>query len=163
VETPEFKALNVGFALDEGIANPHDEFTVFYGERGVWWLTLKAAGPTGHASRFVPGTATSKLMRSVQHFLDYRDLQEQKLLGSHADHGAECAHAVSAKLALGDVVTINLTVLKAGVTVDGGKSYSMNVIPMEAEAGFGQLKRTHASARDKGRGTRTCAFCSFFF
>jgi aminoacylase len=35
VDSREFKALNVGFALDEGIANPNDEFTVFYGERGV--------------------------------------------------------------------------------------------------------------------------------
>lgn len=28
VQTAEFRALNVGFALDEGIANPNDEFTV---------------------------------------------------------------------------------------------------------------------------------------
>ena len=28
--------LNVGFALDEGLANPGDEFTVFYGERMPW-------------------------------------------------------------------------------------------------------------------------------
>jgi hypothetical protein len=33
VDSEEFKALNVGFALDEGIANPNDEFTVFYGQR----------------------------------------------------------------------------------------------------------------------------------
>ena len=30
VQTDEFKALNIGFALDEGIANPNDEYTVFY-------------------------------------------------------------------------------------------------------------------------------------
>uniref|UniRef100_A0A670YS77 Aminoacylase 1 n=1 Tax=Pseudonaja textilis TaxID=8673 RepID=A0A670YS77_PSETE len=36
VKTPEFAALNVGFALDEGLANPTDTFTVFYGEKCPW-------------------------------------------------------------------------------------------------------------------------------
>lgn len=36
VATPEFAALNVGFALDEGIASPTDVFSVFYAERAVW-------------------------------------------------------------------------------------------------------------------------------
>lgn len=36
VNTTEFEALNVGFALDEGIASPTEEFPVFYGERSIW-------------------------------------------------------------------------------------------------------------------------------
>lgn len=36
----------------------------------------------------------------------------------------------------GDVTTLNLTVLKAGVSVDGGDTYAFNVIPNQAEAGF---------------------------
>jgi len=36
VEDDLFKSLNVGFALDEGLANPSDAFTVFYGERVPW-------------------------------------------------------------------------------------------------------------------------------
>ena len=44
------------------------------------------------------------------------------------------SHAIAKKL--GDVTTINLTVLKAGVSADGGKTYCLNVIPNEAEAGF---------------------------
>lgn len=99
-------------------------------------MTVKATGPTGHASRFIPNPATMKLLRSVQHFLDYRDLQEKKLLNGHSHHTGECGHAMSHKLELGDVITLNLTVLKAGVSVDGGSTYSMNVVPMEAEAGF---------------------------
>lgn len=35
----EWKELNVGFALDEGLANPIDEFTVFFGERMPWCNT----------------------------------------------------------------------------------------------------------------------------
>eukprot|EP00164_Ancoracysta_twista_P003403 GFYU01004543.1.p1 GENE.GFYU01004543.1~~GFYU01004543.1.p1 ORF type:complete len:244 (-),score=96.60 GFYU01004543.1:101-784(-) len=37
---------------------------------------------------------------------------------------------------LGDVVTLNLTALRSGVTTDGGKTYALNVIPTDAMAGF---------------------------
>lgn len=33
ISTAGFKKLNVGFALDEGYANPSEEFHLFYGER----------------------------------------------------------------------------------------------------------------------------------
>lgn len=36
VVTDEFKALNIGFALDEGMASPTDEFIIFSGERSIW-------------------------------------------------------------------------------------------------------------------------------
>lgn len=36
VHTNDFKALNVGFCLDEGMASPTDVFPIFYGERYVW-------------------------------------------------------------------------------------------------------------------------------
>lgn len=41
VDTKDFKALNVGFALDEGIASPTDVFSVYYAERSIWSM-LKA-------------------------------------------------------------------------------------------------------------------------
>ena len=34
--TKVFKDLNIGFALDEGLANPTSAFTLFYGERMPW-------------------------------------------------------------------------------------------------------------------------------
>lgn len=36
VLTDEFKALNLGFALDEGMASPTEEFIIFNGERSIW-------------------------------------------------------------------------------------------------------------------------------
>jgi aminoacylase len=36
VKTEAFKNLNIGFALDEGLANPTDAFTIYYGERAPW-------------------------------------------------------------------------------------------------------------------------------
>lgn len=41
VHTAEFKALKVGFALDEGIASPEEEFILFYGERSIWRKNIK--------------------------------------------------------------------------------------------------------------------------
>lgn len=36
VHTQDFKALNIGFALDEGLASPDEEFVVYHGERSIW-------------------------------------------------------------------------------------------------------------------------------
>lgn len=36
VESDDFKSLNVGFELDEGVANETEEYAVFYAERTTW-------------------------------------------------------------------------------------------------------------------------------
>lgn len=36
IRTEDFKQLNVGFALDEGMPTQSDEFFVFYAERTSW-------------------------------------------------------------------------------------------------------------------------------
>lgn len=36
VSTPDFRDLNIGFALDEGMASPFEQFSLFYGERSIW-------------------------------------------------------------------------------------------------------------------------------
>uniref|UniRef100_A0A8C5YL31 N-acyl-aliphatic-L-amino acid amidohydrolase n=1 Tax=Marmota marmota marmota TaxID=9994 RepID=A0A8C5YL31_MARMA len=61
VQRPEFQALRVGFALDEGLANPTDAFTVFYSERSLWWVRFTSSGRPGHGSRFIEDTAAEKL------------------------------------------------------------------------------------------------------
>ena len=63
LKTAVFAELEVGFALDEGLANPKpNTYTVFWGERAPHWIIVTAQGPTGHGSRFIPGTAVSKLV-----------------------------------------------------------------------------------------------------
>eukprot|EP00941_MAST-03F_sp_MAST-3F-sp1_P002368 g2368.t1 len=139
--SPEFAALPpIGLALDEGLANdsPTGEYTVFYGERSPWWILVKAKGPTGHGSRFIEDPATHKLIRVAQKAIAYRNEQEERLgyndSNTHTKCKGGCKHAQAKKL--GDVTTINLTMLKAGVTGDGGKTWNLNVLPIEAEAGF---------------------------
>ena len=39
IASEDWKKLNVGFALDEGLANPTEEYTVFYGERFTWCMS----------------------------------------------------------------------------------------------------------------------------
>ena len=42
VHTPEFKAMNVGFGLDEGIAGPQEVMPLFYGERNAFWIKVRS-------------------------------------------------------------------------------------------------------------------------
>ncbi|KJE95881.1 aminoacylase-1A, variant [Capsaspora owczarzaki ATCC 30864] len=115
VDHERFKALNIGFALDEGLANETDAFTVYYGERAPWWVRVKAVGRPGHGSRFVENTATEKLMRVIEKFLAFRQQQKSLLESGEAK-------------TLGDVTTLNLTMLEGGV--------QFNIVPAEASAGF---------------------------
>uniref|UniRef100_A0AAR2JIF8 N-acyl-aliphatic-L-amino acid amidohydrolase n=1 Tax=Pygocentrus nattereri TaxID=42514 RepID=A0AAR2JIF8_PYGNA len=92
INHPEFKKLNVGFALDEGLANPTEAFTVFYGERNPWWITIRCPGSPGHGSRFVENTAAEKLVSNCL----------------PASEGLSC-------FTLGDVTTVNMTMVHGGV------------------------------------------------
>ncbi|CAJ0769707.1 13250_t:CDS:2, partial [Entrophospora sp. SA101] len=120
VNSDDFKSLNVGFALDEGISSPNNNLRLFFGERAPWWITVTSRGNTGHGSQFIENTATYKLHRIINKFMQFRDSQEQQLRFS--------VHADGRKYTLGDVTSVNLTLLEAGV--------QHNVIPLEAKAGF---------------------------
>ena len=149
IVSEEWKAMQpVGVALDEGLANPKDAYTVFYGERIPWWLLIRAEGQTGNGSRFINDTAVEKLMDVCNKALAFRAEQEAEL-----GHSGGCSHARAKTL--GDVTTLNLTMLKAGVAVAGSGDnvrdsaqnegsnemkrhdrYALNVIPTEAHAAF---------------------------
>lgn len=115
IQHDEFRKLNVGFALDEGLANPTEAFTVFYGERTPWWVLVRCHGNPGHGSRFIENTAAEKLRRMINKFLDFRGAEEKRL-------------KTTGCLRLGDVTTVNMTMLQGGV--------QFNVVPNEMSAGF---------------------------
>uniref|UniRef100_A0A8B9HM50 Peptidase M20 dimerisation domain-containing protein n=1 Tax=Astyanax mexicanus TaxID=7994 RepID=A0A8B9HM50_ASTMX len=94
INHPEFQKLNVGFALDEGLANPTEAFTVFYGERNPWCKC-----PVLIIYLFV-----------CIYILLFFSLDT-----------SEC-------FTLGDVTTVNMTM------VNGGVAY--NVIPAEMDVSF---------------------------
>uniref|UniRef100_A0A669QS98 N-acyl-aliphatic-L-amino acid amidohydrolase n=1 Tax=Phasianus colchicus TaxID=9054 RepID=A0A669QS98_PHACC len=115
LQRPEFKALNVGFALDEGLASPSDTYSVFYGEKSPWWIKVKCTGSPGHGSRFITNTAAEKLHKVITSFLAFRESEKQRLKSNTS-------------LTLGDVTSLNLTMLEGGV--------SFNVVPSEMAVGF---------------------------
>lgn len=115
VKRPEFQALRAGFALDEGLANPTDAFTVFYSERSPWWVRVTSTGNPGHGSRFIEDTAAEKLNKVISSILAFREKEQQRLQSNpHLSEGA--------------VTSVNLTKLEGGV--------AFNVVPATMSACF---------------------------
>lgn len=94
IHTNDFKNLNIGFALDEGVASPTDKFSLFNGERSIWQIWIQCAGPPGHGSLLIPNTAGEKLRFIIDKFMDLRAESSAKF-----DTG---------KYQLGDLLSINL-------------------------------------------------------
>lgn len=127
VLTKEFKAMNVGFSLDEGVASPTQDFIVYSAERYTledfknnkfeksskflifllllkrtkWEVEIKAMGQAGHAMLLLKNTAAEKLHYVIDKFLNFRKSESEKL-------------EKNPKLTIGDVTSINLTILKGG-------------------------------------------------
>ncbi|XP_004834240.1 aminoacylase-1 isoform X1 [Heterocephalus glaber] len=115
VQRPEFQSLRVGFALDEGLANPTDAFTVFYSERATWWVRFISTGRPGHGSRFIEDTAAEKLHKVMSSVLAFREKEKQRLQSNpHLKEGA--------------VTCVNLTKIEGGV--------ALNVVPATISADF---------------------------
>jgi len=139
LESDWFQKQQVALALDEGLASEDDAYSVFYGERLPWWIRVRAQGNTGHGSRFIAGTAVSQIAKIINNALEFRELQRTLLHGSSGDHSG-CSHSIvgkkgaGGKMGLGDVTTLNITKLEAGL-MSGGRPV-LNVIPQVAEAYF---------------------------
>ncbi len=118
-QSEEFRSLKVGVALDEGLAHPEDKFVVYYGERTGVWARFRAEGPVGHGSKLIPETAVERLMRAARRLSEIRAQNVAKL-------------KADGKMRLGDVTTVNITVLQGGTSSDGGKTFAPNVIPSDA-------------------------------
>lgn len=112
VESEEFQALNVGFALDEGQASVGDEFRVFYADRIPWNLKIKAKGQPGHGSKLYDNSAMENLMKSVEVVSKYRESQFDVVKAGKALNS--------------EVVSVNPVYLKAGVpTQDVSVAFAM--------------------------------------
>ena len=54
-ESEEFRDLNIGLSLDEGLAREDNDMTVFYGERHAFWVTVSNNGLAPTPTSFHPG------------------------------------------------------------------------------------------------------------
>uniref|UniRef100_A0A1B6D3W7 N-acyl-aliphatic-L-amino acid amidohydrolase n=1 Tax=Clastoptera arizonana TaxID=38151 RepID=A0A1B6D3W7_9HEMI len=115
IKTEDFKKLNIGCALDEGIASPDDSFLLYYGERSIWQLVIHCPGTPGHGSLLLDNTAGEKLNIVIEKFMARRAEEKKKLKDNP-------------ELTIGDVTTINLTMISGGVQT--------NVLPPELKVVF---------------------------
>ncbi|XP_055855611.1 aminoacylase-1B-like [Episyrphus balteatus] len=102
VHTEDFKNLNIGFSLDEGVASEDEVFSIFYAERFMWRLHLKISGTTGHGSLLHENTAGCKLNYVLGKLMARRQKEVDRLKNN-------------SNLTIGDVMTINLTKINGGV------------------------------------------------
>lgn len=116
VESSEFKALNVTFALDEGglILNDEGVLYVFCGERTMLQIELIFHGQSGHGARLFANSPGEKLNYVVGKFMELRKEELRKFS--------------ELKYSYGNLTSINLTILKGGVL--------RNVVPAEMSATF---------------------------
>ena len=98
--------MNVGFTLDEGLAGPDDEIPLYYGERNVFWVKITCPGNPGHGSRFLENTAGEKAHNVINRLLAYRMEEKARL------------EANSSFTLMGDVTSVNLTIMEGGVQVN---------------------------------------------
>ncbi|XP_067641183.1 aminoacylase-1-like [Eurosta solidaginis] len=113
VKSKEFKKLNVGFSLDEGIASPDETFPVYYAERSIWHVKFILTGTAGHGSLLLENTVGEKFLKFFNKVMEFRQHEVQRLESDTS-------------LTIGDVTTINLTCLNGGV--------QSNVVPPTLEA-----------------------------
>ncbi|XP_017486448.1 PREDICTED: aminoacylase-1-like isoform X1 [Rhagoletis zephyria] len=115
LKSAEFKKLNVGFCLDEGIASANETFSVFYAERSLWHVHFLISGTSGHGSLLHKNTVGQKLQNILNKLMEFRQNEIDRLENDPS-------------LRLGDVTTVNLTVIKGGV--------QSNVVPSTLEVVF---------------------------
>ena len=134
----EFKALNVGFVLDEGtvtsrwrkkrllflfihagLASETDVYQVYYGDRSGIWIDFILRGNTGHGSRLIENTVGEKAQFIMNEMLAYRTREKQRL---------EENQNTGENLQLGNITTINLTIIAGGVQI--------NVVPDQFKVTF---------------------------
>jgi len=159
LESTVYQSLpnGIALALDEGLASTTNSFDVFYGERLPWWIDVTATGPTGHGSRFIDNTAVEQLVELSKKALAFRQGQRDML--NMTEH-ENCTHAVARKnKTLGDVTSLNITTLQAGVRA--GNTFAYNCVPPIAKCSLDIRISPHMQPKEmKGLLDLWCRECS---
>uniref|UniRef100_A0A1I8NC79 N-acyl-aliphatic-L-amino acid amidohydrolase n=1 Tax=Musca domestica TaxID=7370 RepID=A0A1I8NC79_MUSDO len=127
VKSKEFRELKVGFALDEGMATEDERYVAYYAERSLWQINFKIKGSAGHGSLLLQNTAGQKFNYLLDKLMTYRQGQEEILAKDPTKH-------------VGDVTTINLTMVNGGI--------QSNVVPAMLEACFDMRIATDVNLKE---------------
>ncbi|KAJ6625687.1 Aminoacylase-1 [Pseudolycoriella hygida] len=115
VQSADFKALKIGYAMDEGMASETNEITVTNDERCTWRIQFTCHGDAGHGSILFDNTSGESFSKLVKKLMERRKTEAEKIKNLDL-------------VSYANVTTINLTILKGGVQA--------NVIPPELTATF---------------------------
>ncbi|XP_049872536.1 aminoacylase-1-like [Pectinophora gossypiella] len=115
VKSEHFRALNVGFSLDEGLASASSEYLVYNAERSIWHISITCPGKSGHGSLLLPDNCGEKVRYIIDKFMDLRQESKKKMEDNP-------------ELTAGDVTSVNLTILSGGI--------QNNVVPEKFVASF---------------------------
>ena len=102
-----------------GLASENDVYQVFIGDRAALWIQITVKGNTGHGSRLIENTAAEKAQFITNELLKHRAEEKERL---------EKSQTSDKPLQLGNITTINLTMMSGGVQV--------NVVPDQFTIGF---------------------------
>lgn len=104
LNSPQFKAMNVGFAINSSCSSTSSNvYLVFNDERVNWSMDIICQGSSGHGSIMLPNTPGEKVRVVMDEFQDRRQKEGAKLTGKPVE------------IELGTVTTINLTMIEGGV------------------------------------------------
>ncbi|KAI5635549.1 peptidase family m20/M25/M40 domain-containing protein [Phthorimaea operculella] len=80
LESKEFRALNIGFSLDEGAAYPLPISPVFYQDKVPWQIQVDCYGESAHSSTFPPTdqTAMGRCVKVINKMMEFREEEFQK-------------------------------------------------------------------------------------
>ncbi|KAM3964102.1 aminoacylase-1 isoform 2-T2 [Aphomia sociella] len=124
VETAEFQALNVGFALDEGFASSDDHIFATYQDKRPWTMEFTVHGESGHGSTMTSGSTIEKNL--INTIMKFRTEQENIMASKEAlDYGA--------------YNTININIIQGGL--------ASNIIPTNIKVIADMRLATSADAK----------------
>ncbi|KAK5650204.1 hypothetical protein RI129_001233 [Pyrocoelia pectoralis] len=101
VLTPEFRHLNIGFALDEGAPSPINEICVYASEKYGWKFAIHCPGTPGHGCLMLENTAGEKVQYLLNKFYELRK-ESMSRFKQTSDYG--------------HVISINLTMMQVSLS-----------------------------------------------
>ncbi|KAI5635548.1 peptidase family m20/M25/M40 domain-containing protein [Phthorimaea operculella] len=131
IKTKEFEALNVGFALDEGLTSLTDTMFFTYHDKRAWQMKISVRGIGGHSASIGGDTAVEKLQRIMNEIDAHRQAQRKIMLSRDStDYGAY--DSVNINVVHGDVELYpNVVPAKMYMVVDCRLAVSRSVDEMQ--------------------------------
>ncbi len=137
IESDAFRALNVGYVLDEGRAS-EDEYLLKVDERKPLQVRITCTGELAHGSRLMCKNAVHDLIKVLTPIVGHHE-EQQKRAATKPDvpsglksSGLQPNGLEPGKVEPGRLLSMNITSLNAGYVAQGNAS--LNVVPHVAQA-----------------------------